>query len=366
MTTARCWIGSRVYASYLWVCMANLNFVFRVDSSRDVGSGHVMRCLSLADCLAAVGNRCAFLCRRAPGDLINEIEQRGHSVIRMPSMAGLPAMSEANDARATGEELSDLAVDWLVVDHYGLGIEWERAVGPCAQNLLVIDDIGRDHECSLLLDQNFANPMHDRYRRSLSEAKLLIGPQYALLRADFAASRATALQRRTGMLVRILVSMGGSDPSNATAKALAGLESAWQEGWQVDVIIGASNPHRESIESISSRLPAATLHVQTSNMAQLMTAADCAIGAGGSTTWERCCLGLPSLVSILSNDQISIATAVAQAGAQSLVGRDQEVTIADYTREVSALSSARLLAMSAAAARICDGLGASRVAERLQ
>jgi UDP-2,4-diacetamido-2,4,6-trideoxy-beta-L-altropyranose hydrolase len=346
--------------------MANLRIAFRVDASRDVGSGHVMRCLSLADFLAAREDRCTFLCRPAPGDLIDEIERRGHTVVRMPSAAIAPAMSESDDARATGEGLSSIGVDWLVVDHYGLGIEWEQAVGLFAENLLVIDDTGRDHECRLLLDQNLSNPMHDRYRRTVSDAKLLLGPQYALLRPDFSAFRAAALRRRTGALVRFLVSMGGSDPSNATGRALAGLESAWRNGWHVDVIIGTGNPHRESIESICAHLPAATLYVQTSNMAQLMAATDCAIGAGGSTTWERCCLGLPALVSMLSIDQIAIATAVAKAGAQSLLGLDQEVTIADYTREISALSSVRLLAMSASAANICDGLGASRLAERLQ
>jgi UDP-2,4-diacetamido-2,4,6-trideoxy-beta-L-altropyranose hydrolase len=325
-----------------------------------------MRCLSLADYLAARGNRCTFLCRPAPGDLIHEIERRGHAVLRLPSMSSAPAMFESDDARAAGQRLVSLEVDWLVVDHYGLGIEWEQAVAPYSRNLLVIDDIGRDHDCSLLLDQNFSNPVHECYRRSLPEAKLLMGPKFALLRADFAASRAEALQRRTGLLVRFLVSMGGSDPGNATGKVLAGLESAWQMGWQVDVIIGAGNPHRVSIESICSRLPAATLYVQTSNMAKLMTAADCAIGAGGSTTWERCCLGLPALVSMLSSDQFSIATAVARAGAQSLIGWDQDVTAGDYSRELSALSPDRLLAMSASAAKICDGLGASRVAERLQ
>jgi UDP-2,4-diacetamido-2,4,6-trideoxy-beta-L-altropyranose hydrolase len=346
--------------------MANLQIAFRVDSSRDVGSGHVMRCLSLADFLAARGDSCAFLCRPAPGDLIGEIERHGHTVIRMPSLADESAISEPDDARATDEGLARFGFDWLVVDHYHLGIEWERSVRPSAQDLLVIDDIGRDHECSLLLDQNLSNPMHSRYRRTLSEEKLLMGPQYALLRAEFAASRAAAVQRRGGMLGRFLVSMGGSDPSNATAKALAGLESAWQHGWHVDVIVGAGNPNSKSIESICSRLPAAKLHVQASNMAQLMSSADCAIGAGGSTTWERCCLGLPALVCMLSIDQASIATAVAQAGAQLLVGWDQEVTVADYTREVSALTSDRLLAMSASAAKICDGLGASRVAERIQ
>jgi UDP-2,4-diacetamido-2,4,6-trideoxy-beta-L-altropyranose hydrolase len=346
--------------------MANLQIAFRVDSSRDVGSGHVMRCLSLADFLAARGDSCAFLCRPAPGDLIGEIERHGHTVIRMFSLADAPAISEPDDARATDEGLSRIGFDWLVVDHYGLGIEWERSVRRFAQNLLVIDDIGRDHECSLLLDQNLSNPMHGRYRRTLSEEQLLMGPQYALLRAEFAASRAAALQRRAGVLGRFLVSMGGSDPSNATAKALAGLESGWQHGWYVDVIVGGGNPNSKSIESICSRLPAAKLHVQASNMAQLMSSADCAIGAGGSTTWERCCLALPALVCTLSIDQISIATAVAQAGAQLLLGRDKEVTAGDFTREVSALTPDRLLAMSASAAKICDGLGASRVAERMQ
>jgi UDP-2,4-diacetamido-2,4,6-trideoxy-beta-L-altropyranose hydrolase len=345
--------------------MSNLQIAFRADASRQVGYGHVMRCLSLADVLAARGDRCTFLCRPAPGDLLDEIKRRGHTVIHMPSVSGEAAMAESEDARDTGRSLLHRAIDWLVVDHYGLDIEWEQAVAPCARNLLVIDDMGRDHDCTLLLDQNFPNPMHERYRRTLPEAKLLMGPKYALLHANFAASRTIALRRRTGTLDRILVSMGGSDPSNATAKAVMGLECAWQTGWQVDVVIGAGNAHRALMESICSRLPAARLHVHTSNMAQLMTAADCAIGAGGSTTWERCCLGLPAIVSTLSIDQISIATAVARAGAQSLVGRDQDVSIGDYGREVAALTSARLLAMSESAANICDGLGASRVAEQL-
>ena len=346
--------------------VAEVKYVFRADSSREIGSGHVMRCLALADFLAALGNHCAFLCRSAPGDLIDEIGRHGHTAMRMSSIAAQSVMSEPDDARASMEALSGLAIDWLVVDHYGLGIEWEQALRSHARDILVIDDVGRDHDCSLLLDQNFPNPMHEHYRRALSDAKLLVGPQYALLRADFSISRSAALRRRTGACNRFLVSMGGSDPGNATAKALEGLESAWQEGWEVDVIVGAGNPHRASMELFCSRHPAMTLHVQTSNMAQLMTAADCAIGAGGSTTWERCCLGLPSLVSTLSIDQIPIATAVADAGAQSLLGRDQEVTAADYAREISALTSARLIAMSVSAAKICDGLGASRVAARLQ
>jgi UDP-2,4-diacetamido-2,4,6-trideoxy-beta-L-altropyranose hydrolase len=346
--------------------MVKLMFVFRVDASSEIGSGHVMRCLSLADCLSGFGNQCAFLCRPAQGDLVGEIERCGYTVLTIPSMATEPAMSESADARATAELISHWRVDWLILDHYGLGIAWERAAAGFAHNVLVIDDIGRNHACSLLLDQNYPNPMHDRYRGTLAEAKLLVGPQYALLRAEFAASRAAALQRRTGVLAHLLVSMGGSDPGNATAKALAGIQAAWQEGWQVDVVVGAGNPHREEIEAMCARLPSAVIHVQTSKMAELMTTADCAIGAGGSTTWERCCLGLPAVVSILSADQSSIAAAVARTGAQSVLGWNEKVTVADYMREISALSPARLMAMSASAAGICDGLGARRVAERLQ
>jgi UDP-2,4-diacetamido-2,4,6-trideoxy-beta-L-altropyranose hydrolase len=346
--------------------MARLNVVFRADSSRDIGSGHVMRCLALADPLTADGGHCVFLCRPAPGDLTDEIERRGHAVIRLPPMGEQAPLFESDDARASGSALAHVAVDWLVVDHYRLGVDWERVVSPCAHNLLAIDDIGRDHECSLLLDQNFPNPMHDRYRRAQPDTKLLLGPQYALLRGEFAVSRATALQRRSGALRRILVTMGGSDPGNSTAKALAALQAVWLDGWHVDVVIGTGNPHRESVESVCLGLPSATLHIQTSSMAQLMTAADCAIGASGSTTWERCCLGLPALVTIQSDDQIAIAEAVAGAGAQSLVGRDREITFADYSREISRLSSARLLEMSLSAANICDGRGANRVAERLQ
>jgi UDP-2,4-diacetamido-2,4,6-trideoxy-beta-L-altropyranose hydrolase len=339
---------------------------FRVDASRDVGSGHVMRCLSLADSLASRGRRCTFLCRPAPGDLIGEIERRGHAVIRMPSPQEASATSESDDARDTCEALSGFSVEWLIVDHYGLGITWEQSAGACARGLLAIDDVGRDHECSLLLDQNFPNPMHERYRLSLADAKLILGPQYALLQGAFAASRHSALERRTGLLVRFLVSMGASDPSNATAKALAGLEAVWQKNWHVDVVIGSSNPHGKSLDALCSKLPAAALHVQTTDMARLMTEADCAIGAGGSTTWERCCLGLPSLVCILSSDQAAIATAVARTGAHILLGYDQELAGPDYAREIAALSQPQLLAMSISAAAITDGMGANRVAERLQ
>jgi spore coat polysaccharide biosynthesis predicted glycosyltransferase SpsG len=159
--------------------------------------------------------------------------------------------------------------------------------------------------------------------------------------------------------------MGGSDPGNVTSKVLAGLQASWEPKWALDVVVGRSNPHLEAVADACKRLPSARLHVQATNMAELMLAADCAITAGGSTTWERCCLGLPALVTVVSDDQLVIAEAVAKAGAQLLLGRDSTLTAQDYSRSIAAFDPRFLREMSIAAAAICDGHGAERVAERI-
>jgi UDP-2,4-diacetamido-2,4,6-trideoxy-beta-L-altropyranose hydrolase len=217
----------------------------------------------------------------------------------------------------------------------------------------------------LLLDQNFKNPTHALYQEFLGDTELLLGPEFALLRPEFATLRAQALQRRDGSLIHLLVTMGGSDSGNETSKALVGLQASWRAEWRLDVVVGGSNPHRGAVADFCSRMPSTSMHVQAANMAELMLAADCAISAGGSTTWERCCLGLPSLVTVLSIDQRAIAESVAAAGAQILLGLDSSLIAEDYAKSLAALTPANLRAMSAAAAAICDGRGAERVAARL-
>jgi spore coat polysaccharide biosynthesis predicted glycosyltransferase SpsG len=208
--------------------------------------------------------------------------------------------------------------------------------------------------------------MHRRYRESLTgDTQLLLGPDFALVRPEFAALRPLALKRRDGSFSRLLISMGGSDPGNETSKVLSGLRVRWESRWTVDVVIGSSNPHAMFVEDACRRLPKARLHVQTPRIAELMLAADCAVNAGGSTTWERCCLGLPALVTVVSDNQATIAESVARAGAQKLIGWSTDLTADDYAQALGALTSQQLCEMSAAAAEICDGLGADRVAARL-
>jgi UDP-2,4-diacetamido-2,4,6-trideoxy-beta-L-altropyranose hydrolase len=344
-----------------------MNIVFRADASILIGTGHVMRCLTLADVLKSQGAECHFICCRDVGHAIDFIRLRGHTAHGLSDLDGCVAgIDVAQDAAQTRAIVNGLRPEWLIVDHYQLGQEWECQIRSAVKRLFVIDDIGRAHSCDVLLDQNFRNPTHQRYRSSLVEGtQLLLGSEFALLRPEFATFRAQALQRRDGMLTRLLVSMGGTDPSNETCKALAGVRHAWEPAWAVDVVVGASNPHLASVAAACDRLPNASLHIQAANMAELMATADCAITAGGSTTWERCCLGLPGLVTVVSSDQLAIAEAVARAGAQVLLGWNNAVTAQDYAKSVAALGPIRLCEMATAAAAICDGRGAQRVAALL-
>jgi UDP-2,4-diacetamido-2,4,6-trideoxy-beta-L-altropyranose hydrolase len=261
----------------------------------------------------------------------------------------------------------EIRPEWLIVDHYQLGYEWEARIRPAVGRLLALDDLGRLHCCDLLLDQNFANPLHARYDASRSAgAEVLIGPRFALLRSEFARLRPHALTRRDGTLRQLLVTMGGSDPDDETSKVLTGLQKFRGRNWSVDVVVGGANPNRRSVETACARLPTAQLHVDTGHMAELMVRADCAIGAGGSTTWERCCMALPALVTVLSADQQTIAESLAGIGVHRSMGCSTNVSSDDYAEALGQLTADRLKAMAAAAAGICDGLGAERVADQMQ
>jgi UDP-2,4-diacetamido-2,4,6-trideoxy-beta-L-altropyranose hydrolase len=349
------------------VCRAaEVRVLFRADASIALGTGHVMRCLALADALKARGAECTFICTPAKGNLLDLIESRGHMghALGAPQSAQ-PAADWTVDADLSRTQARELGPDWLVVDHYRLGAEWEGSLRSSVGKILAIDDIGRPHSCDALLDQNLETAVHDRYKSAVGGRMLLLGPSFALLRPEFATLRPRSLARRSGTLERILVSMGGSDPDNETSKALAGLAILGRSDWIVDVVIGGQNPNAPEVEQACRKLADARIHVQTSKMAELMLSADFAVNAGGSTTWERCCLGLPAIATIVSDDQVAIIEAGAKAGAHIPLGRSNRLMPADYAEAIAALTPECLRAMSKSAAEICDGLGADRVADRL-
>jgi UDP-2,4-diacetamido-2,4,6-trideoxy-beta-L-altropyranose hydrolase len=267
-----------------------------------------MRCLTLAQRARARGVRVEFLCRDLPGALIPEVGAQGFPVHVLPA--------DTADELGRIRSIADTAtVDWMVVDHYGIDLAWERALRPAAQGILVIDDLAnRAHDCDILVDQNYWPDAEHRYDGLLpADCLRLLGPRYLLLRDEFFQARAP-LQRSFGPVHRLLVNFGGTDEPNVTCLALKAIAELNLSNVTVDAVIGASNPHRSEVEKRLSRLPRGHLHVQASNMATLIAQADIAIGACGSTTWERCYLGLPSIVLVLAENQRLAAEQLAQGG----------------------------------------------------
>lgn len=356
----------------------SMNIAFRTDATSQIGTGHFMRCLTLADELKQRGARIRFLSRNLPAHLRDMLATKN---IEYSSLCGdvekemfddlahskWLGASQAQDARDTEQALSDRTWDWLVVDHYALDARWERALRGSARQIMVIDDIAdRQHDCDVLLDQNYYADMHTRYMGKVPEScRLLLGPRYALLREEFRRLRERA-KPRTGQVKRILVFFGGVDVDNYTGLALEALAGSGIEGVAVDVVIGAQHPRRDDIEQACAAVGYAC-HVQTSRMAELMAAADLAIGAGGSASWERCCLGLPALLVALAENQINIAKALDSIGACSYIGTKETADLFAIRRSINYVLSScgQLESISQHAYSLVDGMGGARVCQEL-
>jgi UDP-2,4-diacetamido-2,4,6-trideoxy-beta-L-altropyranose hydrolase len=322
---------------------------FRVDAAPEMGTGHVMRCLALADGLRRRGAAIRFLSRRLTGTMEDLIAQRGFELACLDGRtgprdthdhdlahAGWLDTTQAADAAASADALG-ANWDWLVVDHYALDARWERAMRGRASRILAIDDLAnRQHDCDALLDQNPYSTPERRYdNRAPSTCRFLLGPRYALLRQEFAARRAQVSPRR-GAVRRLLVSFGGSDPHNHTAVAIEALQAMHLDGGAVDVVVGAAHVQREAIETACQRA-GFRCHVQTDRMADLVAEADLGVGAAGVSSWERCCLGLPTLTLPAGSDQRDVIEDAARQGLLYAPDGDAPVTPASIALHVRAL-----------------------------
>jgi UDP-2,4-diacetamido-2,4,6-trideoxy-beta-L-altropyranose hydrolase len=359
----------------------------RVDASRVIGSGHVMRCLTLAEAMAARGGEIRFICRAHPGHLGSVIKSRGFRLDLLPEAvpayddsqggaAGDPPHSQwlGVDFRTDAEQCIHLLgthrTDLLVVDHYGLDARWEALLRPVVGNIMVIDDLAdRAHDCDVLLDQNLGRRSEDYDGCVPPACRRLIGPAHALLRSEFASLRATSLARRAdGNLRRILVSLGGVDLPNATGQVLMALSaSPLAQGLEVLVVMGSGAPWISHVQAQVRELSLkAEIKIGIGDMAAQMCAADLSIGAAGGTAWERCCLGLPTILVVLADNQQSGAAALERAGAAHIIGAPDEIPfrLPDFLTRLAIPDS--LLQMQVASARITDGQGVGRVIKTLE
>ena len=367
-----------------------MKIAFRADASLQMGSGHVVRCLTLADALKARGADCRFISREHPGHLLAVIRQRGHEVTGLP--AALPEVSTARslnasdlnqepvhaawlgcswaaDAQQTAAILADLQPDWLVVDHYAIDQRWEEAIAPYCRKLLVIDDLAdRAHKCDLLLDQNwFGANTGSRYREFVPQhCKCYLGPEYALLKPEYAQLRAS-MSPRDGAVRRVLIFLGGSDLTNQTGKVLTALMQPSFEHLCLDVVIGQNHPDIEGIAAQVTARPGTTLHQGLPTLAPLMVRADLMISAGGSTTWERMCVGLPAIVISLAANQTSTNVALMKAGYINFLGEMNDVSVSNIADAVQrSLANSEVLRMqSGLGQKLVPGVGARILCERL-
>ena len=352
---------------------------FRVDASVSIGTGHVMRCLTLANALQKQGAECVFVCRPHDGHLIRQIEARGYQIEALSPPVQLTQAGDdlpharwlgtdwTADAAETAGILRDRHIDWLVVDHYGLDFRWEEKLRACCRRIMVLDDLAdRKHDCAMLVDQSLGRSDAD-YRGLIGAGtRLFLGTKYALLRAEFAEKRVPSLVRRQAASFRhVMISMGGIDRQNSTGRVLDLLQGCpLPAGLHISVVMGENSPSLGRVREMALLMARSTqVLVGVTNMADVMQDCDLSIGAAGGTSWERCCLGLPTIMLVLAENQLFNARSLERAGAVRVV-TNAEGAVDKLTDLIHSGQLATFLRQtSLAAAKLVDGLGVRRIVE---
>jgi UDP-2,4-diacetamido-2,4,6-trideoxy-beta-L-altropyranose hydrolase len=360
--------------------MTDMKVIFRVDASQKIGIGHVMRCLTLANALCDFGAYCLFVCREHPGNLLELIRQQGFEArgLAMPEAVNFPAQNLMasqlihadwlgdtwqNDADQTFIALRGEVVDWLVVDHYAIDTRWEAALKPAYRRLLVIDDLAdRNHNCDLLLDPNLVAQMTERYcDRAPPNCRRLLGPNFALLQPIYSVLNQRAAPRE-GKIKHVLVYFGGADNHNLTGKTISAFLALGIEDVYLDVVINPDGQHATDIKRQVQNLGQIQLHTHLPSLSHLMMRADIAVGACGATSWERCCLGLPSLVVTLAENQRAIAAELHERGLVQWLGHVTEINEEQIKQALSQfIAKGVSVNWSRRCREVVDGHGVKRV-----
>jgi UDP-2,4-diacetamido-2,4,6-trideoxy-beta-L-altropyranose hydrolase len=359
--------------------------VIRVDASLKIGTGHVMRCLTLADALKQQGADVMFICREHKGNLLERIEQQGFQAYKLPECTNnikdkrnnnTPererlygkqwlGSTQQQDAEQCQLILENIKPDWLIVDHYAIDHTWQALLKESYKQLMVIDDLAdRVHICDLLLDQTYARKKEDYTGFVPPSCQMLLGSQYALLRSEFAQWREYSLKRRAKPeLKKLLITMGGVDPDNVTGQVLNALKNCnLPQGLEITVVMGETAPNIKAVQKQAKEMLCYTqVKTAVNNMAELMANADLAIGAAGATTWERCCLGLPSMTVMLADNQKKIINLLTRLNITLTIENKKLQKI----KEIEDLSQKELLVLSKNSAKVLDGKGVIRVSESI-
>lgn len=315
-----------------------MNICFRVDASAQIGSGHFMRCLTLANTLKPISTKISFISRHLPDYLKQTLYEQGYESVLLNSSLDSQSsfsseslysswlgVSQEKEAQDIKKRFSNNSWDWLIVDHYALDYRWESILRKLTHKIFVIDDLAdRKHDCDILLDQNLYSDMNTRYIGKVpSHCHLLLGPKYCLIRDEFCQFR-KFVKPRSGAINNILIYFGSIDSNNETYAAINALISSDLNYLSVDVVIGLQHPNLKKIQTTCEKNNF-TCHIQTNKMSELMAKADFAIGAGGISTYERLYLRLPAILKPISENQKKALIYMSELGLIDIYFTQQEL-----------------------------------------
>lgn len=357
-----------------------MKVVIRTDSSIKIGSGHLFRCLTLAKMLKRRGAEVTFVCRDFKGNYIDKLDQEGYRVKRLPytsdnhlkqsKYSHWLGVTQEQDATDTLKVLGNQKIDLLIVDHYSLSFKWEIFFRPRVRKIMVLDDLAnRNHDCDFLLDQNyFGKNTVNRYQDLVPKSAVcLLGPEYALLQEEYRHFRLRLLPNKV-MIKKVLVFFGASDSENYTEKVIQALSRKDMAQFHLDVVIGRNHPCPQKIKDLVLIRPKSRIYFNLPSLAGLMVQADLMVCAGGATTWERMCLGVPSIVIPIADNQHELTRALSQGQFQISIDKEKILSKPDYLYKCinSFIQQTNLIKkISENSKKLVDGLGAKRVANIL-
>jgi|APSaa5957512535_1039671.scaffolds.fasta_scaffold04901_5 UDP-2,4-diacetamido-2,4,6-trideoxy-beta-L-altropyranose hydrolase len=352
-----------------------MDIYIRADSSELIGIGHIMRTLTLSDSLKALGFKIVYICTNAVGNINDLIVRRGYDVsiienscIKNNGKRSMPISDECilKDANETIDCIKEKC-NWLIVDHYYIDYRWHSIVRKSTDRIMVIDDLAnRKLDCDLLLDQTYGRKVIHYSSLVNHNCKLLLGSKYALIRPQFLSVRDGSIKRRlnNNIIRNILISVGGIDINNVSLALLNTIYKIYKGNGEIviNVVLTGKSPNidliKKFIENSSLNM---TLFIDVEDMENLMAEADVSIGGGGTTSWERCVVALPSIVVVQADNQKFLSGQLEAKGAIIILKK-----IDDLPKVIQSIEKNSFLSrMSYLASLICDGFGSTRVSKSI-
>lgn len=340
------------------------NILIRADASPEIGTGHVMRCLALAQAWREAGGAATFFMAQSTPSILARLAAENCRVI---ALSAVPGSDE--DAALTNEYASSMDAEWLVIDGYAFGVQYQEHIRNRERRLLCVDDAGKydRYVADILLNQNLT-AREGLYPNCLAHSQLLLGPSFCLLRREFTSWR-TWHRKTCAMGRKVLVTLGGSTPPDVGVRVMESVARARVEGLRAVVVVGGSSPDASALENCAARFPEKiSIRRDVSNMAELMAQADIAISAAGSTCWEVCLLGLPSILLDIADNQIAVAIELERRGCALYAGSGSRVCPDELAKHLENLLASQdtRQSMSVRSRQLVDGMGAERVVSAMR